>query len=338
MFFQMTTEKRTEIVNLAHRFAGPVVSSCWLLGGGPSLSLLPVEEIARTPTAKMGVNLAGTHLIRPTFWTAYDPSSRFHRSVYLDPSIMKFVARRRGMDLVPETTFKVCESPNLYLFDGDDQRGFANFVHPSHQKIVDWQDSFVQAIDILYQLGFRRIYLAGCEMQVHPCEDLIAAAQTLGVTYDRRGTLKTFVEACKAAGMTMAQLEEMEKPRQYHFDEQKLLMSAVQTDQHYFRVVQFLRLSRRAMSLAGLELISVTPGSRLNDHFDYRDVHQVCRELRDLIGDPEGETTRGRYTQAGGRREAGLCEMRDVLPPKWKGEEVEVLAVPEKGRLERRGR
>ncbi len=315
MFYQMHTDRQLQPVDLAHRFAGPMASSCWLIGGGPSLAELPIEEIARTPTPRMAINLAGTHLLRPTFWTAYDPSSRFHRSVYLDPSIMKFVPKRRGMDLVPGTTFKVCESPNLFVFEQDKQRGFANFVHPLHQTIIDWADSFVQAIDILYQLGFRKIYLAGCDMQVHPSESMKTLAQNRGLSYDERSPLRTFVDRCRHIGLSRQQLDELERPPQYHFDEDKPLMSAVNTDMHYFKVVQFLRLSRRAMSLAGLELISVTPGSRLNDHFRYQEAGEVCRELRAIVGDPSMETTRGRYTRIDVQGTDARHEMKDLLPP-----------------------
>ena len=57
------------------------------------------------------------------------------------------------MDLVPETTFKVCECPGVVFFDRDAQRGFADFLPPMPAGIVDWNDTFVQAIEIAYRLG-----------------------------------------------------------------------------------------------------------------------------------------------------------------------------------------
>ena len=83
--------------------------------------------------------------------------------------------------------------------------------------------------------------------------------------------------------------------RQYHFDEVKTLNAAVQTDLHYFRVAQYLRLARRAMALSGLDIISVTPGSRLNDYFRYQSVEQVLRQIGEEIGDPQRKETRGLF-------------------------------------------
>ena len=102
----------------------------------------------------------------------------------------------------------------------------------------------------------------------------------------------------------------------YHFDEIKTFEATLRTDAHYFRIVQVLRLSRQSLSTAGLQLISVTPGSRLNSFFEYRPAEAVLDELRLQIGDPAREPTRGLYTQTADRN--GLREglMRDVFPPR----------------------
>ncbi len=91
----------------------------------------------------------------------------------------------------------------------------------------------------------------------------------------------------------------------------------IQTDLHYFRVAQYLRLARRSMALAGLELISVTPLSRLNDYFPYRPVTDVLAELAATVGDPRTETTRGLYTGAPAAPPAHLAPMRDFPPHHW---------------------
>ena len=181
MFYRLQTDGVQVGAALEDVYSGPVDSACWLIGGGPSLAELPHGDIADSPIPKMVVNLAGSHLLRPTFWTSYDPSARFHRSVYLDPGIVKFVHRRRSMDLVPETTYKVCECPNTYFFERDGQRGVHDFLAATHTGIIDWADSMVQAIDILYRLGFRVIYLAGCEMRVRLSAEQLERAARAGV-------------------------------------------------------------------------------------------------------------------------------------------------------------
>ena len=315
MFFQLETDGTRRDVDLRGLYSGPFRSACWIIGGGPSLEQLPVDAIARSPVPRFGMNLAGSALLRPTFWTSYDPTARFHRSVYLDAGITKFLHRRRAMDLVPETTFKVCECPGTLFFDRVPDRGYHDFL--SGTGVADWQDTFIQAIAIAYRLGFRTLYLAGCEMFIEPSADQQRIANEHGVEYRNRELLRDFFGRCRRAGLSDERLQQLAPPRPYHFDEVKPLNAVINTDWHYFRVVQYLRLSRRAMALAGLKLISVTPVSRLNDHFEYRPVEQVLDEIHATVGNPGREETRGRYTSTCSRQPADLGPMRDFRPHNW---------------------
>ncbi len=320
LFFRLTTDGTQTPAGLENAYAGPVPSACWLIGGGPSWRELPHAEIAASPIPKMAVNLSGARLLRPTFWTSYDPSARFHRSVYLDPGIVKFVHRRRAMDLVPETTYKVCECPNLYFFERDGQRGFHDFLSPTHSRIADWADSMVQAIDILYRLGFRTIYLAGCEMLVRLSAEQNLCLSNAGIEREPGELLQCVLKRGAEAGVSEEELSPLPAGRHYHFDEQKPLRAAVNTDAHYFRIAQYLRLSRRTLALAGMRLISVTPGSRLNDYFAFETAESVIERLQQTVGDPSREPVRGLYQQMTPRHPPDLGPMRDFKPHNWKRE------------------
>ncbi|MCA9098487.1 MAG: hypothetical protein KDA36_08880 [Planctomycetaceae bacterium] len=320
MFYRLSTDGTRVDAALEGTFGGPGRTSCWLIGGGVTLNAGVAAQIVGTPVPRMCINLAGTGLFRPNLWTSYDPSARFHRSVYLDPGIMKFVHRRRAMDLVPETTFKVCDCPQVYFFDRDGERGFANFLSADQRGIVDWADSMVQGIDLLFHLGIRRIFLAGCEMRVRPTEMQIAIAREKGIEYAENELLSEFLKRCRKAGVTEESLDATGETDVYHFAERKPIRAAANTDFHYFRVSQYLRLSRRAMALAGVDLISVTPGSRLNDYFPFQTVESVCAEMLLEVGDPAHEDVEGRYRLTGPRVMDGLGPMRDFKPHRW-GEE-----------------
>lgn len=320
LFYRLHADRTRVDVPLENAFAGPLPSACWLIGGGPSLSRLPHREIGESPIPRMCVNLAGARLLRPTFWTSYDPSIRFHRSVYLDPGVMKFVHRRRAMDLVPETTFKICECPNTVFFEREIARGFADFLSPDHRGIVDWADSMVQAIDILYRLGFRVIYLAGCEMQVRPSAAQRRRAAEAGVSFKSGQLLRDFLRDCEKAGVTADELDRLETGPHYHFDERKPIRAAANTDFHYFRVSQYLRLSRRSMSITGLQLVSITPHSRLNDYFPYVPARRALRSIANTVGDPRTEPVRGLYRQTEPRQTGPLGPMRDFRPHHWSPE------------------
>lgn len=314
-FFRLTTDRQAMPASWDGACVGPRASMCWLIGGGPSLGQLPCGDIAQSPVPKLAMNLAGSRLIRPNFWTAYDPSIRFHRSVYLDAGIVKFLPRSRATDLVPETNFKVCECPQTYFFDRDPHRGYHDFLSPLALGIVDWADTLVQAIDILYRLGFRQVLLAGCELCIRPSLEWIMRAGRQGVNYAEGEPLSEFVQRCRVAGIAEAEYRGWGFGPQYHFDETKPFESVLQTDAHYFRVVQSLRLCRQAFSAAGMQLISVTPRSRLNSFFEYQPVEAVLDRIRVEVGDPEREPTRGLYTQSADRRAKSLPAMHDVMPP-----------------------
>jgi hypothetical protein len=296
MFYRLSTDGAKTPVPLRDQWAGPFPSACWIIGAGPSLASAPIDRIVAAPIPRFAVNLAGTHLLRPHFWTAYDPTARFHRSTYFDPSILKFVHARRSMDLIPGTTFKVCDAPNLLFFDRIPNRGFNRFLDRDAAGIADWRDSFLQAIEIAYHLGFRRLYLVGCDMQVAPSAKLLELAQEVGVSHVPGEPLHDLLTRCRKVGLSLDTEHGDVLPSQYHFDEVKPLAAAVNTDMHYFRVVQWLRQSRRSLALAGLELISVTPGSRLNAFFPTRSIDDALDDIHRSIGDPAQETTRGRYT------------------------------------------
>ncbi|HVJ69321.1 MAG TPA: hypothetical protein VM510_15150, partial [Caulifigura sp.] len=119
------------------------------------------------------------------------------------------------------------------------------------------------------------------------------------------------------AGLELKDLEAKGPVQPYHFDETKSIAAAQQTDFHYFRVAQYLRLSRRAMALAGLDLISATPGSRLNSFFPYRPAEKLLTEIADEVGDPSAEVTRGQYGRRDEVRPPGAVVMKDFRPHNW---------------------
>ncbi|MBT5018567.1 MAG: hypothetical protein HON04_07455 [Planctomicrobium sp.] len=314
MFYRLETDGARQEVQLKNFYSGSNSSACWIIGGGVSLRELPIDLIRNSPLPKFGMNLAGSGLLRPNFWTSYDPTARFHRSIYLDPSIVNFLHRSRAMDLVPESTAKVCDCPATLFFDRSRENSFQDFLQPQENLLPDWQDSFLQTIQIAYQLGFRRLYLAGCEMFISPTEQQLQLAEKHDVHYEKNELLKSFVERCYQAGIKKSELESINSGAQYHFDESKELGATIQTDFHYFRVAQYLRLARKALALSGLQIVSVTPSSRLNDYFRYQSIETTVSEIQSDIGDPVLESTRGLYTGKLDRTPLALGPMRDFKP------------------------
>jgi len=333
-FLRISTDKQREVTTLKNSYASAAGASCFIVGAGPSLAEVNVGALLNSPAPRFCINLAGTGLFRPQLWTAYDPTQRFSRSTYLDPGVMKLVSARRAFDLIPETTWKVCDCPNVYFFEGDRDRGFANFLDARHSTIVDWNDSLVQAIDLAYQLGFRTLYLLGCEMKVQPGAELRTFAETHGLPVPDGAGLHEILSQWDKRGFGRNKRSEISPGGIYHFDEMKTLEAAGSTDFHYFRIAQFLRLSRRALSLAGVRLVSVTPESRLNEFFPYCRLADALSEIEESCGSPQAESTRGRYTATSGRMHPAAKRMRDFQPLHWSSEKKKrgTSSTPEKSR------
>lgn len=306
-------------------------SAAFVVGGGPSLRDLAADTLRQmhtdVPASRFAMNLAGRGedgagwLVRPTHWCGYDPTVRFMRSTFLDPSIQKWVRTGRLNDLVPETTLKVRDCPNVLGYDME-YRTFDNFIYPTAEKVNDSLDSLVLCIDIAYLLGFRELFLIGTDMRIKPSDAQIALAESHGVsypvTYEGRTSdrLKHFIQAyAKARSISESaackEMEGVERESQYAFPETKSFGAAVACDTHYWERVEYLRLSRKTFAQAGLSITSCTPGSRLNTWFPYRSPEQVCDYLLERHGDPRKESTSGKYTA---KQEHLLPWHKDIAP------------------------
>jgi hypothetical protein len=351
LFYRCSTDGRVfDCSHLENSYGGVAPSSVWIVGGGPSLLSAPTETIKESPAPKFGVNLAGRGpdgewpLIRPTMWTCFDPTARFHRSIFLDASIQKFLLGGRRMDLIPDGTEKACECPNMY-FVNHETRGYLDSFGQEYRKILHMLDSLVQAVDIAFRLGFRKLYCVGTDMRIRPSEAQIAFAESLGVVYDReRGwtvwtndkkvevrsdRLSDFRDRVKEMGEVPGPLdggsgtgEGGAGERQYSFDESKRFMAACACDNHYWDRIQYLRQCRRTMALNGLQLISCTPGSRLNDWFPYMDPFEAAKSILRDVGDPSSEISLGAYS-GDDKPGSHLPFHKDIDPYGWKDRQQE---------------
>lgn len=346
LFERINTDQTTTSLDwLKDHYASPLDSPVFIVGAGPSLRDMPIDLVCRTPAPRFCVNMSGAGLLRPNLWTAYDPTEKFHKSTYLDASVMKFVDRARRMNLVPNSNFKVADCPSMAFFSRE-HREYTKFLDSSSERILDCQDSMIQAIDIAYRLGFRTMYMIGCDMRIKPSPEQMQLGREHGVdvlpngSYTHGGqvnqvvrsvdgkssaiyqsTLRVWDDCMKRAGLVVDCVTcngsnevdgkqcpdcdggkrrswlDVPREKQYSFDEQKSWQAAMSSDDHYYNIAQYLRLARRAITLAGVRIVSCTPGSRLNDIFDYERIERVCAKLRRSLGAPDKEETRGKYSE-----------------------------------------
>ncbi len=341
-FFRISPSGVETAVNIDDQFVAPFPSPLWLIGAGPSLQREDIDLIRSSPAPKFCVNLSGCNkdgrppLFRPDFWTGYDSTRRFHKSIYLDPGIMKFVCKSRKADIIPETTYRVYEAPNALFFDRE-YRKFEEFTDPNSDKIIDCQDTFVQAIDIAYRLGFRKIFMVGVELAVIPSDEQLELAAQHGVEYDPRtmstkmekvdgALLRDFDARCREKGLVRdcnpgeecedgkkRMILDVGRPEHYSMSETRKWQTTIRADEHYYRTSQYLRMARGNFSKNGLELVCCTSPSRLSNYFTNKTVEEACEWIKETVGDPNSETCLGKYEEIT-KPGSGLMPMRDYKP------------------------
>lgn len=300
--------------HLINSYAGIEPTPVWILGSSDTLTQEEMDLINASDIPVFGMNYSGRGKdgegwkIKPDYWTCFDPTPRFHKSIFLDPSIMKFVRDGRHLDLIPETNHKLCDAPNTYFFPSEN-RDYANFFSEEHQTINHSLDSFIQALDIAYRLGFRTFYCVNTELKIRPSEAQIELAKSHGVEYENgmvhriepkerivggklqsyvddywSDLLMDFVRECLKNQVATSEeklyekMESLDRETQYSFNELKSFRAAVLSDNHYFERVQYLRLARKNMSLKGISLSTCSGTSRLSPWFNHVSVQSACEK------------------------------------------------------------
>ena len=144
-------------------------SACCILGSGRSVRGRLKElssQLRGNQISPFSINWGGFDAdsgwdCYPALWTSYDYVDRFSANLFRDPSVLKFVPQGREHEWLSDGRYSASECPNVYSFRHSVKQ-LGNFFGSG--PIIDGKDSFVQAIDIAIRLGFKRIFLAGCDL------------------------------------------------------------------------------------------------------------------------------------------------------------------------------
>lgn len=149
-------------------------ASLFICLNGPSLADVDLAALDVPGALVMGVN-NGAHLVRPDLWVSVDTPARFMASIWTDPRILKFVPAghadqpiwnhqaqsfgRRSGDCpgVVHWTVGTKIRPAAWLSEpvvtyGDDRRKIFSVM--------------LAALKVAYVLGFRRVFLLGCDFNM----------------------------------------------------------------------------------------------------------------------------------------------------------------------------
>jgi hypothetical protein len=140
--------------------------SLFLLGGSPSLRSLPLELLRKPGVITLGMNNVPCFFPRPTMWVCADKPLCFSPHIFTSPEITKFtMISRRGLE-VPNTGKRIMDCPNVFFYGANDRFTFKNFLDPN-RDLVWWRSVFPIALQLAWRLGFKKVYLVGCEFSMN---------------------------------------------------------------------------------------------------------------------------------------------------------------------------
>ena len=152
--------------------------SCFLICGGPSFGKVDHAKLRQPGIMTMALNNSPKSF-RPDFWCSVDDPGNFIRSIWFDPRITKFVP-------ICHTTKNIFDSdkwqwtnrivrncPNVVYYKRNEHFRPGQFLWENtfnwgcHKDFGGGRSVMLPALRILYILGFRRVYLLGCDLTMN---------------------------------------------------------------------------------------------------------------------------------------------------------------------------
>lgn len=151
--------------------------SAFLILGGPSFASLDHNLLRQPGIVTMGVNNSPKSF-RPNLWTSVDSPAHFIKSIWLDPLIQKFVPICHHNKQIFDSNkwafddLKVGDCPNTVYYKRNEKFKAKQFLWEdcfnwgNHKKFGGGRSIMHVAIRILFNLGFRKVYLLGCDFKM----------------------------------------------------------------------------------------------------------------------------------------------------------------------------
>jgi hypothetical protein len=161
-------------LNLIGHYRG---DSIFLICNGPSFVKLDHSKLKLPGIMTFGIN-NGPKTFRPDFWTCVDDPVRFLKSIWLDPKITKFVPQAHFEKPIfdnekwEEMKMRVGECPNVVGYRRNEKFMADRFLFEDtfnwgcHKDYGGGRSVMLPAFRIAFLLGFRKLYLLGCDMKM----------------------------------------------------------------------------------------------------------------------------------------------------------------------------
>lgn len=159
MFYRYVGTRR-KAIDLDNTFSG----ACVLVGGGPQHKEY-IDAFEKANFVTMAMNNTAVSF-KPKLWIGCDQAANYSPSILLDPTIMKFAQlNRMGCELPNRPGVKWRMLPNTYFFPIQSEYPVRSFFLRG-KNIGWWKNVFAAALQIIYRLGFSRVYTVGCGFNI----------------------------------------------------------------------------------------------------------------------------------------------------------------------------
>lgn len=263
-------------VDLVGQYRG---ATAFLISNGPSLASGRYDlSLLKAPgILTYGIN-NGPKTIRPNFWSCVDDPKRFLKSIWLDPTITKFVpfghAEKRLFDndkwedgvIRPnplngkDKEFLVGDCPNVYYFRRNSKFVANRFLWENtinwgnHKDYGGCRTVLLSVIRILFLLGFRKVYLLGVDLN-------------------------------------------MSSTKTYHFDEQRDPGSVKGNMETYSKMnEEYFPSLKKYFDAVDFKIYNCTEGSKLTA-FPFVKYEDAIAETVGFLGEVKNERTWGLYSK-----------------------------------------
>ncbi len=149
----------------------------FLVLNGPSLADFDWSRLRQPGIVTLGIN-NGAHRLRPNYWTSVDDPSRFMASIWKDPAIVKIVPMahfqkpiwNRERDAFSKELVR--DFPNVVGYRRNEAFAPERWLVEdtinwgNHSKRGGGRSVMLAALRIAHLLGFRKVYLLGCDFHM----------------------------------------------------------------------------------------------------------------------------------------------------------------------------
>ena len=161
-----------EVINIQGLFAG---RSIFMICNGPSLLEHNLELLKQPGVMTYGMN-NGPKTFRPNFWSCVDHPQRFLQSIWEDSRILKIVPQKHfERSIFDSEKWKVLDKlvytcPNVIGIQRNDKFIAKQFLVEdtfnwgNNKKYGGGRSIMLPIFRAIYELGFRKVYMIGCDM------------------------------------------------------------------------------------------------------------------------------------------------------------------------------